>query len=109
MTVELFAIDSYDAWTTATITADDGGGAQTFTPGSDVHNGLQWVDAFVDWLFVQFGDVAAWDYTPLDDRGVRIEINASQNRSSSAIDSLSVGSTMMVPTTGKDTVGAWNP
>jgi len=77
VTVDLFAIDSYDAWTTATITADDGGGAQTFTPGADVHNGLQWVDAFVGWLYVQFGDVATWQHTALDDRGVRIEITAS--------------------------------
>ena len=34
---------------------------------------------------------------------------ASQNRSSSAFDSLSVGSTISVPVTGKLTVGAWNP
>src|SRR4051812_31310429 len=39
----------------------------------------------------------------------RIEIIASQNRSSSAFDSLSVGSIIIVPATGKDTVGAWKP
>src|SRR5680860_40359 len=40
---------------------------------------------------------------------LRIEINASQNRSSSALLSLSVGSIIKVPPTGKDTVGAWKP
>src|SRR5678816_2411106 len=39
----------------------------------------------------------------------RIAIIASQNRSSSALDSLSVGSTMSVPGTGNDIVGAWKP
>ena len=39
----------------------------------------------------------------------RIAIMASQNRSSSPVSSLSVGSTMSVPATGKDIVGAWNP
>ena len=34
---------------------------------------------------------------------------ASQKRSSSARSSLSVGSTMSVPATGKLTVGAWKP
>jgi hypothetical protein len=36
-------------------------------------------------------------------------IIASQNRSSSSSGSLSVGSTMSVPGTGNDTVGAWKP
>jgi hypothetical protein len=39
----------------------------------------------------------------------RIAIMASQNRSSSASGSLSVGSTISVPGTGNETVGAWNP
>ena len=39
----------------------------------------------------------------------RIAIIASQNRSSSPLSSLSVGSTMSVPATGKDIVGAWKP
>src|SRR5689334_5476473 len=39
----------------------------------------------------------------------RIEIIASQNRSSSALLSLSVGSTISVPGTGNDIVGAWKP
>ena len=39
----------------------------------------------------------------------RIAIMASQNRSSSAGSSLSVGSIMSVPATGNDMVGAWNP
>jgi hypothetical protein len=39
----------------------------------------------------------------------RIAIIASQKRSSSAFDSLSVGSTMSVPATGHDIVGAWKP
>ena len=39
----------------------------------------------------------------------RMASSASQKRSSSAFDSLSVGSTIRVPTTGKETVGAWKP
>ena len=39
----------------------------------------------------------------------RIAIIASQNRSSSSFGSLSVGSIISVPATGKDTVGAWKP
>ena len=38
-----------------------------------------------------------------------IAIIASQNRSSSPLSSDSVGSTIRVPATGKDIVGAWNP
>ena len=38
-----------------------------------------------------------------------IAIIASQNRSSSARSSLSVGSTISVPATGNDIVGAWKP
>jgi len=38
-----------------------------------------------------------------------MEIIASQKRSSSAFDSLSVGSIMSVPATGKLIVGAWKP
>ena len=38
-----------------------------------------------------------------------MRINASQKRSSSSRDSLSVGSIIRVPATGKDTVGAWKP
>jgi hypothetical protein len=34
---------------------------------------------------------------------------AAQKRSSSALSSLSVGSTISVPATGKLTVGAWKP
>ncbi|MNR14802.1 hypothetical protein D3C85_1312970 [compost metagenome] len=34
---------------------------------------------------------------------------ASQKRSSSSLDSLSVGSIIRVPATGKDMVGAWKP
>src|SRR5205823_5773508 len=37
----------------------------------------------------------------------RIEIMASQKRSSSSCASLSVGSTIIVPATGNETVGAW--
>ena len=36
-------------------------------------------------------------------------IIASQKRSSSAFDSLSVGSIISVPATGKHIVGAWKP
>jgi len=39
----------------------------------------------------------------------RIAIIASQKRSSSARGSLSVGSTISVPATGKLSVGAWKP
>ena len=39
----------------------------------------------------------------------RMAIIASQNRSSSSRGSLSVGSTISVPGTGNDTVGAWKP
>ena len=39
----------------------------------------------------------------------RMAIIASQKRSSSAFDSLSVGSTISVPATGHDIVGAWKP
>ena len=39
----------------------------------------------------------------------RIAIIASQKRSNSAFDSLSVGSIMSVPATGNETVGAWKP
>jgi hypothetical protein len=39
----------------------------------------------------------------------RIAIIASMNRSSSPLDSLSVGSTISVPATGKLIVGAWKP
>src|SRR6478672_13159287 len=39
----------------------------------------------------------------------RIAIIASQKRSSSSLASLSVGSTISVPTTGNETVGAWKP
>src|SRR5205823_898365 len=38
-----------------------------------------------------------------------ILIIASQNRSSSCFDSLSVGSIITVPATGQEMVGAWNP
>ena len=40
---------------------------------------------------------------------LRMALKASQRRSSSAFDSLSVGSTMRVPTTGQLIVGAWKP
>ena len=40
---------------------------------------------------------------------LRIAIMASQNRSSSAFDSDSVGSIISVPGTGKLMVGAWKP
>ena len=39
----------------------------------------------------------------------RIASIASQNRSSSALVSLSVGSIISVPATGQDMVGAWKP
>jgi hypothetical protein len=39
----------------------------------------------------------------------RIAIIASQKRSSSAFDSLSVGSIISVPGIGNDIVGAWKP
>ena len=36
-------------------------------------------------------------------------MRASQKRSSSSFDSLSVGSIIKVPGTGNDTVGGWKP
>ena len=39
----------------------------------------------------------------------RMEIRASQKRSSSDLSSLSVGSIISVPATGNETVGAWKP
>ena len=36
-------------------------------------------------------------------------MSASQNRSSSSFDSLSVGSIIRVPGTGNETVGGWKP
>ena len=36
-------------------------------------------------------------------------MRASQNLSSSSVSSDSVGSTIIVPTTGQDVVGAWKP
>ena len=38
-----------------------------------------------------------------------LPIKASQNLSSSALSSDSVGSTMRVPTTGQEVVGEWKP
>ncbi len=46
---------------------------------------------------------------PTSSISARIAIIASQNRSSSPLSSLSVGSTISVPATGNDIVGAWNP
>ena len=40
---------------------------------------------------------------------VKTKEERSASRSSSALDSLSVGSIMSVPATGNDTVGAWKP
>jgi hypothetical protein len=56
------------------------------------------------------GDVSA-DHSPVATFSIsaRIAIIASQNRSSSARSSLSVGSTISVPATGKLIVGAWKP
>ena len=38
-----------------------------------------------------------------------LPMRASQNLSSSSVSSDSVGSTIIVPTTGQDVVGAWKP
>ena len=50
-------------------------------------------------------------HSPASTRAIspRMPIMASTKRSISARSSLSVGSTMSVPTTGNDIVGAWNP
>ena len=53
--------------------------------------------------------VAATRPTPTRSISARMAIMASQKRSSSACDSDSVGSTMSVPATGNDMVGAWKP
>ena len=58
-----------------------------------------------------FSGLSSRGQTPLLDRRSRsrMAIIASQKRSSSASDSLSVGSTISVPGTGKLSVGAWKP
>ena len=55
--------------------------------------------------------LSASSHSPAATRSIsaRIAIIASQNRSSSARSSLSVGSTISVPATGNDIVGAWKP
>ena len=50
-----------------------------------------------------------WSTSGHSSVSARMAIIASQNRSSSARDSDSVGSTISVPATGKLIVGAWNP
>ena len=58
-----------------------------------------------------FSGLSSASYSPEATRSIscRIAIIASQNRSSSARSSLSVGSTISVPATGNDIVGAWKP
>ena len=66
------------------------------------------VDAFDSILTTMLPD----RYDSYDRRKIAlgmVAIMASQKRSSSAFDSDSVGSTIIVPATGKLTVGAWNP
>src|SRR5215831_9126802 len=53
--------------------------------------------------------VRGWRPSMMSWISARIRIIASQNRSNSAFDSLSVGSIINVPATGNDTVGAWKP
>lgn len=60
MTVSILAVDSTDDWTTAEVDFDDGGGAQTFTPSSDVHNALEWLVEFLDWFGNTFAETPAW-------------------------------------------------
>ena len=52
---------------------------------------------------------AATSPEPTSSISPRMAIIASQNRSSSPLSSLSVGSTISVPATGNDIVGAWKP
>jgi len=79
--IELLAFDSADAWTTATITADKGSGAQTFTPAATVHNAIQWTEAFVAWLASVHSDSATWAFTGNGDRSADITITASSTYS----------------------------
>ena len=58
-----------------------------------------------------FSGLSSFDIRPSSTSRIssRIAIIASQKRSSSACDSLSVGSTIKVPAIGNDIVGAWKP
>ena len=55
--------------------------------------------------------LASWSTrpSPMSVISARMAIMASQKRSISALDSDSVASTIKVPATGNDMVGAWNP
>ena len=56
-----------------------------------------------------YGKYLFYDWRFNQDGSLNIEFIASQNLSSSSKFSLSVGSIIIVPGTGKETVGAWKP
>ena len=58
-----------------------------------------------------FSGLSSFGQAPLSTCAIsaRMAIMASQKRSSSTRGSLSVGSTISVPATGKLSVGAWKP
>ena len=54
----MIAVLTNDAWTTATITLDDGGGAQVFTVS--LTDARSVADEFVAWVNLTFTDTASW-------------------------------------------------
>jgi hypothetical protein len=59
-------------------------------------------------FFSTLSVASAWPFSTANTSRWMLII-ASQKRSSSRLGSLSVGSTISVPGTGKDMVGAWKP
>ena len=57
----MIAIRTTDAWTTATITLDDGGGAQVFSTIAD--NAYDAAEEFVQWVDGTFGDTSSWSWS----------------------------------------------
>tara|TARA_R100000951_G_scaffold114403_1_gene118633 strand:- start:272 stop:925 length:654 start_codon:yes stop_codon:yes gene_type:complete len=58
----MIAAFTADAWSTAEITLDDGGGAQVFTVPAGVANAYNAAEEFRDWVDGTFGDTAAWTW-----------------------------------------------
>lgn len=78
MSVRLIAIDNRDAWTAATVTANPGAGAQTFTPSASVYNALQWLQEFVAWFGSAFSDTASWSFAANADHSAVIVVSVDQ-------------------------------
>jgi hypothetical protein len=58
----MIAAFTADAWSTAQITLDDGGGAQVFTVPAGVANAYDAAEEFRDWVDGTFGDLSAWTW-----------------------------------------------